>query len=215
MATRLPRLRDRRDDRPRQILDEAIRIIGQRGYYGFSIKELAESCGLTVAGVLHHFGTKVGLLVALLRDREEKDSQAIIANVRDDSDPAPDLDSHSFGQTGPDAALPLIRTKADVRKILHAVALRDVEQPEMVRLYAMLRTEAVYADHPAFAYFSDRNARAYCALTELVRGHVPDPAASAVQLLASLSGMQDLWLRDLEGFDLVGHWDCAVAKILD
>jgi AcrR family transcriptional regulator len=38
-----------RAERRQQIITEATRIIGQRGYYGFSMQELADSCGLTVA----------------------------------------------------------------------------------------------------------------------------------------------------------------------
>jgi len=196
------RPRDRREDRPRLILDEAIRIIGQRGYYGFSIKELAESCGLTVAGVLHHFGTKVGLLVALLKDRDEKDSQAIIANLQ--------MESAAAGA----GASPKPFAMTDVRRVLHAVALRNAGQPEMVRLYAMLRTEAVYPEHPAFAFFQERNTRALNGLADLVRGHVPDPTVTAIQLQALLVGLNDLWLRDLASFDLVSHWDRAVDKLL-
>ncbi len=60
-------------ERRRQILDEAVLVIGRHGYYGFSIQDLADRCGLTVAGVLHHFRTKVGLLVALLEDRDRRD----------------------------------------------------------------------------------------------------------------------------------------------
>src|SRR6202011_3572049 len=60
-----------------QILNEALRIIAERGYNGFSIQELANRCGLTNAGLLHYFGSKDRLLIALLEDRDRRDSEAI------------------------------------------------------------------------------------------------------------------------------------------
>jgi AcrR family transcriptional regulator len=59
--------------RRNQILDETLRIVGQRGYHGFGISELAARCGLSKPGVLHHFGTKEQLLIALLEDCETKE----------------------------------------------------------------------------------------------------------------------------------------------
>lgn len=63
----------RKDDRRLAILDEAIQIIGEQGYRGSSINDLAKRCGLTTAGLLHHFGSKDGLLIALLEERDRRD----------------------------------------------------------------------------------------------------------------------------------------------
>ena len=43
------------------IIESAVPIIGHYGYCGFSIRMLSEACGLTVPGVLHHFGLKEDL----------------------------------------------------------------------------------------------------------------------------------------------------------
>ena len=63
-----PRKRVREDPKVRrsQIVDEAIRIIGEYGYYGFTVQALAERCQLSNAGLLHYFGNKDDLLLALL-----------------------------------------------------------------------------------------------------------------------------------------------------
>jgi len=52
--------------RREQILDETIRILGEQGYHGFTIQELAKRCGLSNAGLLYYFGSKDLLLIAVL-----------------------------------------------------------------------------------------------------------------------------------------------------
>src|SRR5262249_41345726 len=63
-----------------RILDETLRIVGERGYPGFGIPALAERCGLTKPGLLHHFGSKDQLLIALLNEVDAK-HQAELAEL--------------------------------------------------------------------------------------------------------------------------------------
>ena len=186
--------RERLTDRPRRILDEAAFIVGQRGYYGFSIKELAERCGLTVAGVLHHFSSKDRLLIELLKDRDERDAQAVWRPATDGGSALPTVD--------------------EVKQLLHDLVARNSGQPEIVRLYSMLRTESLYVEHPAHGYFRARDAGALKTFAALVAPHVADPRSIARQLFALMGGLEELWLRDPTSFDLVAEWDKAVAKIL-
>src|SRR5262245_32077515 len=62
-----------------QILDVAITLIGKCGYYGVGLQELAHHCGLTKPGLLHHFGSKDQLLLALLEDRDKQNETAVNA----------------------------------------------------------------------------------------------------------------------------------------
>lgn len=188
------KVRERLNDRPRRILDEAIRIIGLRGYFGFSVRELAENCGLTVPGVLHHFGSKEGLLVALLEDRDLRDAQLLFGGVDVPERPL------SFDE---------------LKQLLHRVAERNREQPEIIRLYSMLRTESLGRDHPAHRYFQERGARAMQTLLAQIGDQVAHPQSSALQLLAVMAGLEDLWLRNPDEIDFVAEWDRAVSAILD
>ena len=139
---RLPRAQRRQ-----QITDEATRIIGQRGYYGFSMQELADSCGLTVAGLL--------------------------------------------------------------RRIVE----RNSTQPELVRLYSMLRAESLYPGHPAHAYFKTRDEMVLAAFTRLFDGLAGHPASMARQLLALMCGLEGQWLHNPDTMDLVQEWDRAMETI--
>ncbi|MBB3676373.1 TetR/AcrR family transcriptional regulator [Modestobacter versicolor] len=184
------------EERRRQILDEATRIVGQRGFYGFSVQAVADACGLTVAGLLHHVGSKDGLLVALLQDRDRRDAAAVAGELGAGLD---DLDGSSV--------------EAMVA-VLHAVVARNTTQPEIVRLYSMLRTESLYAGHPAHEYFRERDARVLQTFTRLCTGHVEHPASTARQLLAVMGGLEEQWLRAPDDVDLVAEWDRAVQRLL-
>src|SRR5215475_4966242 len=57
------------------ILDAALATFGNRGYNNGSLVEIADQVGMTHAGVLHHFGSKDQLLLAVLawRDQSSRD----------------------------------------------------------------------------------------------------------------------------------------------
>jgi AcrR family transcriptional regulator len=57
--------------RREQILDEAVELFAQRGYRGSGLLELAERIGTSHVLILHHFGTKEGLLRAVMARRDQ------------------------------------------------------------------------------------------------------------------------------------------------
>jgi len=179
------------------IIEAAIPIIGQRGYYGFSIKDIAERCGVTMQGVLHHFGSKEGILHAIMEDRERRDTEATWQDVLSDG-------LSGFARLELD----------DIKRRLHDTVVRNSQQPDVLRLYSMLRTEALYPEHPAHKDFQGRIASAIEVLTNAFTGKLANPASIARQILATMSGLEDLWLETNMSFDLVEEWDRAIDKIL-
>lgn len=186
-----------RNERREQILSEAARIVSERGYHGFGIQELAQRCGLTKPGLLHHFPSKDQLLIALLRDRDRRDEIAVAAAT--DAGLAPECEPPSL---------------AVVLGSLHAIVERNCAQPELVRLYAMLRAEALSPDHPAHSFFNAREAATLELFAQMVSGHVDHPRSVARALAALMTGLELQWLREDRGFDLLAEWDRAVATIL-
>lgn len=178
----------------RRILDLAAQIIGEKGYYGFSLHDLAQRCGLTNGGLLYHFASKDSLLVAVLRDRDTKNAEAIMAEFGHDKAVYEDLGV-------------LIKT-------LHTIAMRASRQPELVRLFAMLQGEALSPEHPAYTFFEDRDAALQAGFTAMVAPHVSDPQATACQLLAMLTGLEMIWLKANCSLDLVELWDRSLALLL-
>jgi AcrR family transcriptional regulator len=182
-------------ERRERILEETLKIVSQRGYHGFGLQELADRCGLTKAGLLHHFGSKEQLLIALLRDRDARDEMALAGRYHQGTEP---------GTTPPLSA---------VIDLLRATALRNSGQAELVRLYAVLRTEALNAAHPAHGFFRAREAARLDLFTELVSPYVDDPRSMARQIIALMSGLEEQWLREGPDVDLVAEWDRAATKL--
>lgn len=189
------RVRGKPDERREQILDEATRLIGERGYYGFAIRELSQRCELTDAGVLHYFGSKEKLLIALLEDLDRRGTETV----------------REMTGLGPETPEPL--TYQQVHDMFRAIVRRNHALPELVRLQAMLRAEAMSVAHPAHGFIKARQERVLKMFACALKGHVPSPESSALQVLAMMWGLEMEWMRAEQSFDLVGEWDRAFALL--
>lgn len=194
-AAPLARSRMHSDARRAGIFDEAIRIIGERGYRGFSINDLARRCCLTTAGLLHHVSSKEALLVAVLEECDRRDRASV----------AEDL--------GPERGLPATRDQA--LAVLRAIVANNVRQPDHVRLRTMLIVESLGEDHPAHAYFRCRRKAVYADIEAVVAPYAEDAAATARQISATMLGLEVQWLAAGGAIDLVAAWDAVADKLLD
>src|ERR1700712_2139819 len=66
--------------RREQIVATAMQVFAEHGFAGGSIRPIAESAGVSHATLLQHFGSKEGLLTAVL---EEWDRRTVAANLTD------------------------------------------------------------------------------------------------------------------------------------
>jgi AcrR family transcriptional regulator len=191
---------DRRDQsRREQILDETLILAGQRGYNGFSFKDIAERCHLTKQGVLHYFPSKEGLLRALLEERDatiEADLLGLLASAEFETAEEP---QHKL---------------AIFRESLAQVIEHMVRTPDLIRLHVVLRAEAIDPSHPACAYFLERDRGTLAWLTERSAPFFGDAEASARHILATMIGLQQQWLQEQMAFDLAKEWRGALAKLL-
>ncbi|WP_165189270.1 TetR/AcrR family transcriptional regulator [Caulobacter soli] len=185
--------------RREQILDAAIRLIGQLGYQGFTVQKLAQACELTNGGLLHYFGSKELLLVAILEERDRR--EAAIIPVELAAQPA----------TASEAEY----SRAAALRVFHAIVARSVAQPELLRLLVVLQAEALNRDHPAHAYFLRREAMVLAEFANVLAGEVGVPRNVARRILAVMTGLEQQWLRADQGFDLIAECDAAIAALLD
>lgn len=79
-----------------------------------------------------------------------------------------------------------------VRVMLDQIVRRNIEQPEIVRLYTVLAAEALDPEHPAHAYFADRFRTSTADLARLLGGD----REVAVEIYSFMDGVQLNWLRD-------------------
>ena len=184
--------------RREQIVDGAIRIIGERGYYGFTVQQIAEECGLTNGGLLYHFGSKEQLLLAVLQERDRRE----IAMVRSVAGPAAQEAGRSDSSLG--AVLDLLR----------AIVARGTAEPELARLYTVLQPEALDPAHPAHDYFRARESMVLKSFAKMVAPHVAEPHSTARQIYALMDGLVLRWLWAGQAFNIVTEWDRTVAMLL-
>lgn len=171
-----------------QIVDAATRLVSERGFNAFNLSQIAVECGITRAGVEHHFPTKEALLIEILRHRDEADVEFV----------------------APGGVMPT--DEAGAWRALDALVRRNAQRREVVRLYAILGAEALDPEHPAHSYFAERASAGRASLAEAARPWHPHPETFAVEVLALLDGLQLQWLRDPD-LDLEHLWRSASAVL--
>ncbi|MGC5221358.1 TetR/AcrR family transcriptional regulator [Micromonospora sp. DT81.3] len=165
------------------ILDAALEVFAESGYRSGSLRDVAVRVGMSEAGLLHHFPSKVKLLEAVL-DRRDDLSRGMV-----------DVDA-------PDGAAAL--------RGLVDLARHNASVPGVVELFCILSAEATSPDHPAHEYFSRRyvftRGMVQTALEKLGRdGRLAegvDPARAAVAAIALWDGLQVQWLLDRTVVDM-------------
>ncbi len=180
--TRLPAA-----ERRRQIITVATRLVAERGFWGLSMQDVAADCGLTVPGLLHHVGSKDGLLIAILEHRDVEDAHALAVLL---------------GGTAP-----------SLETLCTALVRRNAGQPEIVRLFSVLEAESLAPDHPAHDYFVARQQRILEELTALAKDVTDTPETLARRIIALMDGLQLQWLRS-PGLDLPELWATTAGDVL-
>jgi AcrR family transcriptional regulator len=169
-------------ERREEILKAATGLIASSGFKGVPLDAFAAACGMTKAGLLHHFPSKDALLVAVLERRDELDLTSTAGAL----EPAPDPTS--------------------ARALMTAVVRRNLTQRPILQLYAVLAAEALSPDHPAHAYFQARLREGRAMFERSILAWHPHPNLAAVELLAFLDGLQHYWLRDPD-IDFLAQWE--------
>ncbi|QNE34219.1 TetR/AcrR family transcriptional regulator [Leifsonia shinshuensis] len=159
-----------------EILARALEVFAAKGYRKASLREIAESVGLSQAGLLHHFSSKEELFAEVLRKRDEVDSAG--------------------GELGTDWS--------EAFDGLVGIVRHNAEVPGLVQLYATISAEAADPDHPGHDYFVSRYQQIVAGLEGYIRseqsaGRVrddADPRMLARLAVSVADGMQVQWMLD-------------------
>lgn len=181
-----------------EIVSAACEAFSVAGYRNASIVQIAAHCGVSRAGLAHHFPTKEALLGAVLQERDRVNAELFFQGVNPSAD-------------GLDYLARLVRL------IEH-----NASTPGAVGLYVMLAAEASDLTHPAHDYFTTRYRRTrdemQRALAEilsrgLIRSDV-DIVDLDSELIGLIDGLQIQWLLDQTSVDMAARLRHRLREIL-
>lgn len=179
-------VQSRGTERRAAIVDAAVELFARSGYQGTSLGEIADRVGVSAPAILHHFGSKAGLLVAVLAevDRRHLDSGAAV-----------------FEPGG-------LETIRRLRRLAESMA----KAPQVSAIHLLLEAEHLH-DDGGVGTFLRRRARAMRSMLANaiavgqeageIRADV-EPVSKAAEVVAFLDGAARSWLvdRDLSVVDL-------------
>ncbi|KRP60007.1 TetR/AcrR family transcriptional regulator [Pseudomonas trivialis] len=184
------------EKRREALLDAALQVFSLEGYSGASVARVAAIAGISVAGLLHHFPSKISLLMGVLQRRDEV-NQRIADEVRAE------------------------KSLSGLLGSLRAINRSNASAPGVVRAFTILNAENLLDTQPAWTWFQERYAgiqqRLHGQFADLVamgevRGDV-DLAGLTEEILAMMDGLQIQWLRFPEQVDLVARFDTYIARV--
>ena len=114
--------------RREQIISSATAVFGEYGYAGGSVRTIADRIGVSPASLLQHFGSKEGLLMAVLEDWDRRTVEAQLTDV----------------------------TGLDYFRRLPEVMAANVSNRGLLELFTTMAAEASSPNHPAHAFIQRR-----------------------------------------------------------
>lgn len=171
-----------------RIIEIAFEHFAVNGFGGSSMSKIAAEAGMSQPGLLHHFPSKVALLEAVLKARDERDLE--LTSLTPEALVAMEFD--------------------ELLTAFEGMVRHNARQRNVIRFSHHIAAEATGADHPAHDWIVGRMAlvREVCAdaiersiRAGTVRADV-SPALVATMLVAASEGLENQWLVD-SSVDLV------------
>lgn len=179
--------------RKQQIIEAATSVFSASGYHGGSLRDISRELGVSLTSLVHHFGTKSELLIAVLENADH---------------------------TGADWVGPR-SIEAGARVALSEIVVFNFSRPELLRLFTILSSEASAPDHPAHEWFVARYHRVIATVSASIAhdqsvGRIAasvDPLNAAKLLVAGWDGLQLQWLLNPDE-DMRGQIDSLFMSLV-
>lgn len=172
-----------------EILDRAVEAFGKLGYHATSMREIASTCGLSQAGLLHYFPNKESLLLALVERREAD---------QDRREETPDVEVW-------------------IDRILLQESVNEKEKA-LTQLWANLVGEATDPSFPAHKYFVERYKKTRKNISSQIasvygrENPTEEDKLKAAVVVAMWDGLQTQWLLDPK-FDMRRTFEYGLTMI--
>lgn len=164
--------------RREQLVESASRVFAEYGFAGGSIRTIAAGVGVTSATLIQHFGSKEGLLEAVLENWEQQ--------------------QEAFAPTSAKGLAYIRATRGYIQYHL--------QHRGLIELFITLAAEATSPSHPAHEFMVNRYKRSLTVLAEKFReacdaGEVAPMTDRQIefetrQMFAMLDGLELQWLLD-------------------
>lgn len=182
------------------IVASAADAFAQRGFYGTSLRSIAREAGVDHSTLLHHFGNKTALLIAVIEwhdtmggplDVPEEITAEVVAAVLEQV-----LSRSGSSATPPPHVGNVAESIADM---YGEIAARNATTPGLVQLLSLLTAEAGAPDHPARETLQrrhDLSVKALASVIHLQRSRVATleddltPEDRAAVVIATWEGLQ-------------------------
>ncbi len=199
-----PKKRMSAEERKKRILETTVSFISQFGFWGFTIRDVAQAQNITEAGLLYYFKSKEQLLEETLKYADRINQIAIAKHLGVED---------MTGEVLQDGIA--YHCDLGLKDISTATVETNASRPELVRLYTLLESEALSKDHPVHEYFKQRETSV---LKEYefaaMRDGVPDPKRTALQVLSAMDGLQLRWLNGSHDVDFVEEWKAIIDLLI-
>ena len=168
--------------RREQILDVATRLFARGGFNTVALSDIAEEVGITQAGLLHHFPSKKALFMGMLERRDQMY-----------------IESRAQGKA----------SGLGFFEAFFATLKGNEADPDVVRLFTILSSEALVDDHPAKDWFARRYDRIISdAIRDIDLLVDPEKLPPGVEvediargIIALADGLRLQWLMDPDSLD--------------
>lgn len=180
-------------EKRKRIVENAVRVFGDHGYRGGSLRMIASAVGAPASQIIALFGSKDGLLTAVL---DRWDNQQV-----------DEVTLHGL----------------DYVNTLRERIAYSYSNPQWIELLLTLGSEATAADHPAHTYFVDRYERIADRLQaeileaartgDIARVEPSMARVEAQKLSAMMDGLQLQWLLNRQ-FDMVPAFNSYLDDVI-
>jgi AcrR family transcriptional regulator len=187
----------RGEQRRRLIIDAAIELFGRQGYRGTGLAAIAQQADITPSAVIHHFGSKEGLLRAVLDEYDARSAARL----------------SQYGGKGVRGLIDALLDNAEHMQ-------RNVH---LATLHATLQAEHLEAGpgNEVRDRFLQRSRHLRRAMADILRTGVrtgelancPNPDATAAEILAFQEGALILWRLDPDNTDLRGLYETHLGHL--
>ncbi len=182
------------------IVASAAAAFAHRGFYGTSLRSIAREAGVDHSTLLHHFGNKTALLLAVVEWHDMMGTPMDVPEVIT-AETVAEVLAQVLTRSGSGAAIP--PSDGHVAEYIadrySDVATRNAAAPGLVQLLSILTAEAGAPDHPARETLQRRHevsVRALAAVIRMQRASIATlqddltPEDRAAVIIATWEGLQ-------------------------